>query len=427
MQKRPEPGRDAIALEPKRASASAPRKSSAAPPPPARLAKVQSIPEMRRLAEKAMPRAIFDFIDGAAETEVSRQRNRTQFDQWGFVHRVGKDVRSVDMSIELLGRTYSAPFGIGPTGLAGLAWPKAETLIAQGAEAANIPFCLSTVSSVRLEEVAENAGAGLWFQLYIFKDRGLSRELLRRARAAGYKSLVITVDCPTGGNRERDHKNGFTLPLRPTIRGAFDTLKRPGWIMRQLANGAPRPENMVEAAARAAQNAQGLVVFMSEQLDPSVTWTDIEEIVELWDGPVIIKGILSTEDAKTALKTGAQGVVVSNHGGRQLDGAVSCLHVIERMREAVGGGPTILCDGGFRRGADVLKARALGADAVLMGRNTLYGVGAAGRPGVDHVIRLLKSEVERTLVLMGVSRISDLKHDHLMDMSKLPPAQPHAD
>ena len=416
-----------LALDPDLVSAQAqPAPALTIPPATPVLAKVQSVFDMRQRAKKAMPRAVFDFIDGAAESEVSRRRNRSQFDQWGFVHRVGADVGSIDISTSLFERTYSAPFGIGPTGLAGLAWPKAETLIAQGAATANIPFCLSTVSSVRLEEVAENAGAGLWFQLYVFKDRGLSRELLRRAKTAGYETLVITVDCPTGGNRERDRRNDFTLPLRPTVRSAFDTVTRPSWIVRLLGNGMPKPENMVEAAAKAAQNAQGLVVFMSDQLDPSVTWTDIEEFVGLWDGPVIIKGVLSTEDAKMAVKVGANGFVLSNHGGRQLDGAVSCLHVLERVREAVGACPTILCDGGFRRGADVLKARALGADAVLMGRNALYGVGAAGRPGVDHVIHILRSEVERALMLLGVPRIVDLTRDHLMDMSKLPPAEANA-
>ncbi len=418
---------DAISLDYKVQSVPVERVGNSTALPLPRLAKVQNVLKMRARAKKAMPRAIFDFIDGAAEQEISRRRNRSQFDNWGFVHRVGVDVSRIDMSVELFGDTYDAPFGIGPTGLAGLAWPKAETLIAQGAKAANIPFCLSTVSSVRLEEVAENAGAGLWFQLYIFKDRGLARELVSRAKQAGYKVLVITVDCATGGNRERDPKNDFTLPLRPTMRSALDILRRPGWIGRLLANGAPKPENMVEAAAKAAQNAQGLVVFMSEQLDPSVTWREVEEFVELWDGPVVIKGVLSAEDAGTAVKIGADGFILSNHGGRQLDGAVSSLHVVERVRDAVGPSPTIFCDGGFRRGADILKARALGANAVLMGRNTLYGVGAAGRPGVDHVIHLLKTEVERALVLLGVPRVSDLTRDHLMDMSRLPPAPLKAD
>lgn len=392
-----------------------------------RFAKVQNVLDMRLRAKRALPRAIFDFVDGAAENEISRRRNRSQFDKWGFVHRVGVDVSSIDMSVELFGRRYDAPFGIGPTGLAGLAWPKAEILLAQAARDANVPLCLSTVSSVRLEEVAENAGAGLWFQLYVFRDRGLSRELLRRAKQAGYKVLVITVDCATGGNRERDPKNDFTLPLRPTPRSVLNTLKRPGWIARLLMNGAPKPENMVEAAAAAAKNAQGLVAFMNGQLDPSVTWRDVEEVAGLWDGPVIIKGVLSTEDADTSMKVGASGFVLSNHGGRQLDGAASSLHVLERVRETVGSTATILCDGGFRRGTDIIKAKALGADAVLMGRNTLYGVGAAGRAGVDQVIHILKSEIERALVLLGVPTIDRVSREHLLEMSKLPVAPPDAE
>ncbi|WP_456814912.1 alpha-hydroxy acid oxidase [Bradyrhizobium sp. USDA 4529] len=202
---------------------------------------ILNVEDMRLEARRRLPRAIFDFVDGAAEDEVSRRRNRAQFDEWGFVQRVLNDVGAIDLSISLFGRRYAAPFGIGPTGLAGLAWPKAESLLARAAAAAGIPFCLSTVSSVRLEEVAETSGAGNWFQLYIFRNRDLSRSLLERARAAGYAVLVITVDCATGGNRERDPRNDFTLPLRLTRRNLADTALHPGWLMRMARTGAPKP------------------------------------------------------------------------------------------------------------------------------------------------------------------------------------------
>ncbi len=219
---------------------------------------ILNVEDMRQAARRTLPKAIFDYIDGAAEDEVSRGRNRAQFDDWGFVQRVLNDVSNIDLSGDSVGTKYAAPCGIGPTGLAGLAWPKAETLLARAAEAADVPFCLSTVSSVRLEDVADSTNRPNWFQLYIFRDRDLSRSLAERAKAAGYSVLVITVDCATGGNRERDPRNDFTLPLRATRRNVLNTAMRPGWLMRLARNGAPKPENMVEAAAAAATSAHGV-------------------------------------------------------------------------------------------------------------------------------------------------------------------------
>lgn len=379
-------------------------------------ARVRNLSDMRARARRALPKAIFDYIDGAAEDEVSRRRNRAQFDRWGFVQRSAVDVSTVDTRRTLLGETYATPFGIGPTGLAGLAWPNAEICLARAARAFGAPFCLSTVASVRLEEAAEKAGAGHWFQLYIFRDRGLSRELVARAKAAGYRVLLITVDCATGGNRERDILNDFTLPLRPTPRMIYETAKRPGWILRLAMNGAPKPENMVEAAAKAAKNAQGLVAFMSSQLDPSVSWADVETFAALWDGPVVVKGLLAPEDVRQARSAGADGAVLSNHGGRQLDGAVSPLMMLEEARAAAGDDFTLLCDSGFRRGADILKALALGADGVLMGRNTLYGVAAGGEPGARHVLGLLKAELERAMTLLGVASLDQLTRGHVREI-----------
>jgi (S)-mandelate dehydrogenase len=373
---------------------------------------ILNVEDMRLAARRKLPKAIFDFIDGAAEDEVSRRRNRRQFDEWGLVPRVLNDVSAIDLSVDLFGKRYGAPFGIGPTGLAGFAWPKAEIALAREAAAANIPFCLSTVSSVRLEDVSRDAGSSPWFQLYVFRDRDLSRHLLERAQSAGYRALVITVDCPIGGNRERDPRNDFTLPLRPTHRSLLDMASHPGWLLRILCSGAPKPANMVEAAA-AGKSATGLVAFMNSQLDPSVTWTDVAEFSALWRGPVIIKGLLSVRDVIRAAEMGVAGVVLSNHGGRQLDGAVSPLTVLPEIRRAVGSKLSLLCDSGFRRGTDIIKARALGADAVLMGRNTLYGAAAGGAAGIAHVISLLKGEMTRAMTLLGVASVADISPDHV--------------
>ncbi len=374
---------------------------------------ILNVEDMRQAARRTLPKAIFDYIDGAAEDEVSRGRNRAQFDDWGFVQRVLNDVSNIDLSVDIFGTKYAAPFGIGPTGLAGLAWPKAETLLARAAEAADVPFCLSTVSSVRLEDVADSTNRPNWFQLYIFRDRDLSRSLAERAKAAGYSVLVITVDCATGGNRERDPRNDFTLPLRATRRNVLNTAMRPGWLMRLARNGAPKPENMVEAAAAAAKSAQGLVAFMNSQLDPSVTWKEVADFIALWDGPVVIKGLLSVEDVLRAAELGADGVILSNHGGRQLDGAVPPLTILPQVRRAAGDDLTIICDSGFRRGTDIIKARALGADMVFMGRNTLYGAGAGGSEGIAHVLSILKAEMERAMTLLGTATLSDIGPEHV--------------
>ncbi len=282
----------------------------------------------------------------------------------------------------------------------------------------NTPFCLSTVSSVRMEEVAAVNDHPKWFQLYIFKDRNLSRELTRRAWDAGYRTLVITADCAIGGNRERDPRNDFTLPFRVTARSALDVIRHPSWLLQVALNGAPKPENMVEAAAAAAasKNAQGLVAFMDSQLDPTVTWEDVEKFVAIWKGNVVIKGILSREDALRARDVGANGIIVSNHGGRQLDGAISPLMVLPDIVDAVGKDLTILCDSGFRRGTDIVKALALGAKAVLIGRPTLFGLGAAGEGGGEHVLNILKQDVARTMTLLGCASISDIGPNKVVNL-----------
>lgn len=375
-----------------------------------------NVEDMRQKARRRLPRMIFDYIDGGADDEVSRRRNREQFEAISFRHRVFADVENIDMSTELFGHKYSAPFGIGPTGLAGLAWPKAELVLANAAGEQNIPFCLSTVSSVRLESVAEANDHPKWFQLYVFKDRDLSRDLAKRAWDAGYRVLVITADCATGGNRERDPRNHFTLPLRISPKTIYDFATSPHWLCQMAVNGAPRPENMVEAAdqASAAKDAQGLVAFMNSQLDPSVTWEDIAPFVEAWRGPVLIKGVLSREDAIRAKGMGCDGVIVSNHGGRQLDGAISPLFVLPDIVDAVGDSVAVLCDSGFRRGSDVVKAIALGAKAVLMGRSTLYAVGSAGGRGVNHVVDILKSDVIRTMTLLGAPTLRDINLEKVL-------------
>lgn len=371
-----------------------------------------AVADARTAARRRLPRAIFDFVDGGADGEVSLRRNRDQFDDIAFHPRVGVDVAERDQSVVLFGRRYAAPFGIAPTGLAGLVRPQAEKLLARAAAAAGVPMVLSTVASCSLEDVARAADSPKWFQLYILRDRGLTRGLMARAQAAGYAVLVVTLDCAVGGRRERDPRNDFTLPLRLTARNAIDVLRRPGWAWNMLRHGPPRPENMIEGAG-GISSAEGLTAFMTSQLDPAVTWADVAALRRDWPGPMVVKGIACVEDARCALDCGADGVILSNHGGRQLDTVVPPLAVLPGVADALGDRLTILCDSGFRRGADVVKALALGARAVLFGRPTLYGLAARGEAGAARVLALFRDDVDRTLALLGCRSVAELGRRHV--------------
>ncbi len=366
-----------------------------------------AVEDARAAARARLPRAIFDFVDGGADGEVSLRLNRAQFDDIAFHPRVGIDVGRRDQSVLLFGRRYASPFGIAPTGLAGLVRPQAEKMLARAAAAAGVPIVLSTVASCSLEDVARAADGPKWFQLYILRDRGLTRSLLTRAQAAGYAVLVVTMDCAVGGRRERDPRNDFTLPLRLTARNAIDVLRRPGWAWELLRHGPPRPENMVEGAGGIA-SAEGLTAFMTAQLDPTVTWADVAALRRSWRGPLVVKGIASIADARRALDSGADGVILSNHGGRQLDTIVSPMALLPDVAEALGDRLTILCDSGFRRGADVVKALTLGARAVLFGRPTLYGLAAGGETGARAVLDLFRDDVDRTMALLGCRSVAEL-------------------
>ncbi|NYZ15832.1 alpha-hydroxy-acid oxidizing protein [Azospirillum sp. RWY-5-1] len=382
------------------------------------IGRCRNVEDVRALAKRRLPRAVFDFIDGGADDEAAMRGNRNQFDAFALVPRVAVGVGGRDQSRTLFGRRFASPFGIGPTGLAGLAWPEAEVALMRGAEAADVPFTLSTVSSVAIEEIGDAAGRPHWFQLYILRDRAISRRLAERAAAAGFETLVVTLDCPVGGNRERDLANRFSLPYRPALAGILDTARRVSWLAQIARHGAPQPRNMAEAAARSGSTS--LLAFMEAQLDPSVTWDDVREVRRLWRGPLVVKGLLSPADVDRALAVGADGVLVSSHGGRQLGAAVPPLFMLPRILDAASGRLTVLCDSGFRRGTDIMKALALGADGVLMGRPTLYGVAAAGEAGSRHVLDLLRREVDRAMALLGCTDLAALGPEHVIANAPAP-------
>ena len=366
-----------------------------------------TIAELRARARARLPRAVFDFIDGAADDELTLRWNVADFDTLEWRPRVLNDVSKRDSSAMILGARSSLPLIVAPTGLASLAWAQADVLLAQAASATGVPFTISTSSSVRMEDIRRGApDARLWFQVYLYKDRDLVRSLIARARAIDCDSLVITVDVPLLGRRLRDRRNRFTVPLRPTARLLFDLLRCPRWTAHILANGIPRMQNFVDG--KRPESVASLAALMTSNMDSSVTWEAVATLRDEWPGRLVLKGILHGEDAQRAASYGIDGIVVSNHGGRQMDSVTSTLHALPEIVAAVAGRTEVFIDGGIRRGSDIAKALALGATAVMAGRAGLYGVGAGGRSGADRALAILAEELDRCLALLGCAAASHL-------------------
>jgi L-lactate dehydrogenase (cytochrome) len=385
-------------------------RNPAAAEPPAlsrQLLDILSLEDLEPAAERYLPHCIFSFISGAVETNASRHENRAAFQDYDFHPRVMVDVSARTTAKTLFDETFSAPFGIAPMGGSGLAGYRADLALASGAAAEKIPFILSGASLVRMEEVAQ-ANPRAWFQAYLPVEREAIGALIDRVKAAGYLHLVVTADVPVGGNRENLVRAGYTSPLRPTLKLALDTMTHPRWLfgnaLRTLRHhGMPYYENSgVE---------RGMAVFSSAatraHMRDSLSWRDLEFIRERWDGKLIVKGILAPEDAQTVRRIGCDGVIVSNHGGRQLDGAAATLRVLPRIAE-VAQGMAVLFDSGIRRGTDVIKALALGADFVFVGRPFLYAAAIGQEAGVRRAIDLLRSEIHRNLAFLGSRDLSEL-------------------
>jgi len=360
----------------------------------------------RSLAAQRLPRMVFDYLDGGAEAERGLARNTDAFARVCFrPHRL-LDVSQRDLSAELFGCRRPLPLVIAPTGLNGALWPDGDVLLAQAAAAAGIPFVLSTASTTSIEEVADQAGGDLWFQLYVVQ-RSLAEALTRRALAAGYTTLVLTVDVPVNGKRVRDLRNGFAVPFRPSLRTVLDAARRPAWLLRQLRHGLPQLANFRDAGRSGDVNAQA--ALMRRQMDASFAWDDLKALRQTWPHSLVVKGICRVEDAERCEALGVDAVVLSNHGGRQLDDTPAPLSLLPCMAARLS--RPILLDSGIRRGADVVKAIALGASAVMLGRATLYGLAARGKAGAAHVLDLLRSEIDTTLALLGRSSMAALEPD----------------
>jgi len=356
-----------------------------------------------RRAPRACPRH-----DGGAGDEVTLRRNQSDLQAIELRPRVMVDVSGVELATSVLGEPLSQPVMVAPMGLLGLAHPDGELGAARAARAAGTQFVLSAMSSLTIEEVASGAGRGLWFQMYMWRDRGLVDELLDRARAAGYRTLVLTVDVPRSAGRDRDRRNGFGLPPRVTLRSLADGARKPRWTYGFVRHPRTKHANLIAHDARSPSDSVSLGAYVNNQFDPTSNWDDLAWFRERWGGPLVVKGILDRDDAKQAVSLGANAVVVSNHGGRQLDHAPSSIRALPAIVDAVGGAAETYLDSGVRRGTDVLKAMALGARVCLVGRAAAYGLAVAGEAGVRRALAILEEEMRAGLMLAGCASIHDL-------------------
>lgn len=367
-----------------------------------------SVSDYRELARRRLPNIFFEYIDGGSYGEVTLRRNVEDLEAIALRQRVMRDMAQLDMSVQTLGQTLKMPVGLAPVGMAGMYGRRGETQAIRAATAAGVPFCLSTVGVCSIEEVAAT-GTPPWFQLYMLKDRGYMRELLARAKAAGCPVLVFTVDLPLPGSRYRDVRSGFTgaTPLRAALTQAWDGVTHPGWTWDVFVNGRPHTLGSVQAAVKEGRRVTDFLAWISRNFDRSVTWKDIDWVRENWDGPIVIKGVLDVEDAREAARAGAQGLVVSNHGGRQLDGVRSSISALPAIADAVGGDLEVFMDGGVRSGLDVLKALALGAKACFVGRAWAWALGAGGQPAIEKMLDILRAELAVAMVLTGCNNARD--------------------
>lgn len=370
--------------------------------------KPASVADYRELARRRLPKMFFEYIDGGSYAEVTLERNVADIEALALRQRVMRDMTQLDMSVEVLGQKMTMPIGLSPVGMAGMYARRGEVQAAKAAAVAGVPFCLSTVGVCSVEEVAES-GKAPWFQLYMLKDRGYMRELLARAKAAGCPVLVFTVDLPLPGARYRDVRSGFTgaTGVSGAMNTAWQGVTHPEWLWDVWLNGRPHSLGSVAGAIPQGRSVTDFLSWIAKNFDRSVTWKDLDFVRQVWDGPIVIKGLLDPEDARDAVRAGAQGLVVSNHGGRQLDGVRSSISALPAIVDAVGNDLEVLMDGGIRSGLDVLKALSLGAKACFIGRAWAYALGAGGRPMVAKMLGTLRAELSTAMVLTGCNAARD--------------------
>jgi (S)-mandelate dehydrogenase len=372
------------------------------------LARALNIADLRAVARRRVPHFVFEYVEGGAEEEASLRCNRASFEPLKLIPQTLVDTSNRNLRTQILGRPAPAPLIIGPTGLNGMLHADGDIGLARAAARLGIPFTLSTMSTTRLEDVAKQAGGRLWMQLYVMKNRAVAEDIMSRAAAAGYEALVFTTDANVFGSREWDRRS-YIAPGKPTLRSKLDALLHPNWLQTVLLrNGIPRFRNLEAFLPPGAASAVGGSTVIPKLFEATITWDDITWIRRIWPRKVLIKGVLSVADAERAAALGCDGIVLTNHGGRQLDYCVSAMDVLPEIAAAVGKRLSIFVDGGFRRGTDVIKAIALGADGVMTGRATLYGLAADGERGVDRALEILTSEMDRAMGQLGVNSLADL-------------------
>ena len=367
-----------------------------------------SVSDFREMARRRLPHIFSEYIDGGSYAEVTLRRNVADLEEIALRQLVMRDMTKLDMTVETLGQTMKMPVGLAPVGMAGMYARRGEVQAARAAAGAGVPFCLSTVGVCSVEEVAA-AGTPPWFQLYMLKDRGYMRELLVRAKAAGSPVLVFTVDLPLPGARYRDTRSGFTgsTPMQAALNNLRDGVTHPAWTWDVFVKGRPHTLGSVTGAVTESRRVTDFLSWIARNFDRSVTWKDMDWVREVWDGPIVVKGVLDAADARDAVKAGAQGLVVSNHGGRQLDGVLSSVAALPRIVDAVGGDLEVYMDGGIRSGLDVLKAMALGAKACFVGRPWAWALGAGGEAQVTRMLDILRAELAVAMVLTGCRSVRE--------------------
>jgi len=379
---------------------------------------VTCIEDLREMARKRVARAVFDYVDRGSYSEATLRANRADLELLTLRQRVGIDVDRRSTRATMAGQQVAMPVALAPIGLCGLNWADGEILAARAAARFGVPFTLSTMSICSIEDVAGAVREPFWFQLYVMRDRGFAASLIERAKAAKCSALVLTLDLQIQGQRHRDLKNGLAVPPKLTLGTALDVMRKPGWALNVLS-GKRKSFGNLEGRIPDAKNLTTLSQWIAGQFDPTLSWKDVEWVKKLWGGKLILKGILDPEDAKIAAQSGVDAIVVSNHGGRQLDGAASSIRALPEISDVVGGKTEVWFDGGIRSGQDLLKALALGADAALIGRAFVYGLGAGGQAGVAKALDILGRELDNAMALTGTRNVTDVDARVLADADPL--------
>lgn len=371
------------------------------------LSKITEIEDLRRVAERKVPRMFYDYVDSGSWTQTTYRNNETDFDRIKLRQRVLVDMEGRSLATKMIGQDVSMPVAIAPTGFTGMMWADGEIHAARAAEKFGIPFSLSTMSICSIEDVAENTVKPFWFQLYVMRDKKFMENLIRRAKEAKCSALILTADLQVLGQRHKDIKNGLSAPPKPTIANCINLMTKPQWCFNMLGTKRHTFRNIV-GHAEGVGDLSSLSSWTAEQFDPSLNWDDVARIKDLWGGPLIIKGIMEPEDAEKAAKSGADALVVSNHGGRQLDDTVSSIKALPDIVSAVGSDIEVWMDSGIRSGQDILKAWALGAKGTMIGRAFLYGLGAYGEEGVTRALEILYKEMDVSMAFTGHRNIQDV-------------------